>query len=484
MQAIQLNKPPVLTGAILLLAILIQLVASYLFVVRNSFYIADDIIAIDLAHQMGFWDFIQLPIDVHRVPLHRAANHLIHHLLPMRFGAATLLMLSCHAVSMLVLYRLLQRLNRSQVNLWLITAYALNAFVVIPLHWWSAGLHRFPYVLATILSCHFFVRFHDSNRYRDGLLALLAGLIAAGFYIKAILVPLYWAAILFCIMNFREWRKPARQYVLIAVACMCSLAYVIWYVHNSTDVVNTVDTSNIILVSLQAGISIVAQMPLQMSFRTDYAPWINLAWACLLIAIALRVKDAWRAIVACLALLTLNLLLIAASGRSSMIGAIIMLAPRYYFEVLFILAIFASLACRNIKLPATWRLHSAAQGSLQRRAAVPLVMALALYAGIGWRSALVYIQPGPNEKHWRCANYERNLLDDIDRIGVSHLNLSEGSLPEYFLYDRTQLKPLPLSTYLAWHGLHPEFGNPDKPLYTVDQSGNLTLQTKTATDAF
>jgi len=457
-------------------AIVIQLLASYWFNIRTSFYTYDDVIAIDLAYQTSFWDYIQYPIDVHRAPLHRAVNHLIHHLLPMNFTAAMLFLLSCHLLSMLVLFRLLKKLNDSPLNLWLVTAYALNAFLQIPLHWWSAGLHRFPYILAAISSCYCFACFYQSGRFRDGILALLCALLATGFFIKGLLIPLYWAALLFCMIDFKDWRKPIRQYALVAAGGLVSAAYVVWYLNTNTYTVNASKTViDAVRIGMPWGISTVAQMPLQMFFRTDLALWINLAWLATLAVFVFRVRNAWRPILACFALIMANLLMINLSSRSLNLGPLIMLVPRYYFEILFLVVIFASLMCRNFRRPnISWIMPGdRAKSVLMRMQPFWLVAALALYSAASWRTALLYTNPGPTEDFWRSAQYERNLLKGIHGIGIDNLNLAEGALPQYFQYEKFVLKPLPLSTYLSWHGLHPQLGKAGEPLYSVDDNGNL-----------
>jgi hypothetical protein len=327
------------------------------------------------------------------------------------------------------------------------------------------------------------VRFYDTNRNRDGLLALLSAVIAAGFYIKAILIPLYWSGILFCLMNLRDWRRLLRQYVVIGAAGMCSLTYVAWYMQHNTDTfVKTQGFGFLLYTGVRAGFAVTGQMLLQMAVRTDLAQWIDMAWLAVLATIAFSVRDAWRGILAGLAVLAANLLLIAGSARSQAFGFFIMLVPRYYYELLFLIAIFGSLMCRNFHLPARiWQTLSAKSPAQRYVNAGLLATVLALYTAVGWRSALHYINPGPQENHWRCANYERNLLGDIDRVGIDNVNLAEGSLPAYFQFDKFTLRPLPLSTYLAWHGLHPAFDQSDKPLLKVDENGNLQPVSETST---
>jgi hypothetical protein len=454
---------------LLIAAVISQLALTYFFNTDISYYVADDLCAVELAHHVSFWNYVQTPVDVHWVPLHRATNYLIHHLLPMNFAAATLFMLLCHALTLLFLYRLLQQLHAQPLNRWLVAAYALNAFVPIPLHWWSAGLHRFPYVLASVVSCYGFVRFVQDGRFRFAVLALFAGLIATGFYIKGILIPLYWLAILFCVMDFRDWRKNLRPLAAVAIGGLLSLAYVGWYLLSNTHtLIELGDASTTVTVGTLMGISITAQMLLQMVFRLEYGFWINLAWT------AVKVSGAWRAIFAGLVLVMLNILMISASVRSSSIGPLIMLAPRYYYDVLFLIVIFASLICRNLRAIPAIQEWSARQKNAAWRSQAKWLLAvavIAIYAATGWRTTLFYTNPGAYENHWLAARYERNLMATI--ADAKDINLVDAPLPDFFLYEVIEHKPLMLSTWLAWHGLHPPFGKGDKPLLYVDRQGNL-----------
>jgi len=467
--------------ALLIGVIIIQLVLTYFFNTHISYYVADDIIAIERAHQRDFWRYVQTPIDVHRVPLHRAVNYLIHHLAPMNFAAATLFMLTCHALTLLVLYKLLQCLNAQALNRWLVLAYALNAFIPIPLHWWSAGLHRFPFVLASVISCYGFVRLIQSGKFSFAALALLAALIAAGFYIKAILIPILWLAILFCVMDLHDWRKNLRPFAAVAIAGSLSLAYVGWYLHSNTyTLTDSTDTNGVVIEGALLGISLTAQMLLQMPFRAEFSFWINLAWVVALVAFAAKNSGAWRAISACLLLVTLNMLMISSSSRSSSMGVLIMFSPRYYFDVLFLIAIFGSLMCRNLgtlsvdQEPVSARDAGVTpKNAAWRSQALWLLSAtvIVMYAAAGWRTTLQNINPGATENHWLAARYERNLMADIAR--TEDINLVDAPVPNFFLYEAIENKPLMLSTYLAWHGLRPQFGQDNKALQYVDDQGNL-----------
>jgi len=265
--------------AVAITAIALQCLIIFFASTRFSFFIGDDLGAAALMHHVDFWSFIAAPVDIHRVPLHRLVNYLLQTLFPMNFAAATAFMLACHAASLFVLYRLLQRINPSQLNLCLILAYALSGYVYIAMHWWSAALHRLPYILGAVISCYGFWRFHQQRRMAFAALTIGGQVIAAGFFVKAVLIPAYWAAMLFCVMNFRDWKKYRRDYALIACGATLSLAYMGWYVHDNHYNVIAVNNPGLILrTSLQLGFSTIAQMLLQMRLSTELAPWINLAF--------------------------------------------------------------------------------------------------------------------------------------------------------------------------------------------------------------
>jgi len=467
--------------ALLIAAIITQLILSYFFNIEVSHYVADDLGAIELAHQVRFWDYIQVPVDIHRVPLHRATNYLLHNLLPMNFAAATTFMLACHALTLLVLYRLLQRLNAQALNGWLVAAYALNAIVPVPLHWWSAGLHRFPFVLAAVISCYGFVRFVQCNRIAFAALAMIAALCASGFYIKGILVPLYWLALLFCVMDFHDWRKYWRPLATIVIAGSFSLAYAVWYAHNNTYTVNDSENAAVaVRLGMEVGMSTTAQMPFQLPYQMKFAFWFNLAWIAVLFAFIVKVRDAWRAVIACLLLVAINMLMICLSSRSSQMGALIMFSPRYYFDVLFLLVIFSSIMCRNLPAILLIGLGSPTTSAsvLWRQQAIwaLAVILVGAYALAGWKAILIQINPGPEEGHWLAARYERNLMNAVSN--ASDINLVDAPLPGFFVYEAINHRPLMLKAYLAWHGLHPQFGQANKPLNYVDEQGNLHPSTQ------
>jgi len=463
--------------AVAITAIALQCLIIFFASTRFSFFIGDDLGAAALMHHVDFWSFIAAPVDIHRVPLHRLVNYLLQTLFPMNFAAATAFMLACHAASLFVLYRLLQRINPSQLNLCLILAYALSGYVYIAMHWWSAALHRLPYILGAVISCYGFWRFHQQRRMAFAALTIGGQVIAAGFFVKAVLIPAYWAAMLFCVMNFRDWKKYRRDYALIACGATLSLAYMGWYVHDNHYNVIAVNNPGLILrTSLQLGFSTIAQMLLQMRLSTELAPWINLAFCLALGAAVLFAPRAWRAVAMAFLMLAINLLIIAGSSRATLFGPLVMFVTYYYAELLFLLVIFATLLWQPLrdKIKDRQRENKTQPPCRHKNLAVTASVVLCmLYAAAGWRTALLDTRPGPEEDHWNCARFVRNLRQDMEAIDIGNLNLLDRLLPDHFRYGMILRKPLPTSEFLSWFGWRPQYQQTDRPLQFIDVDGHI-----------
>jgi hypothetical protein len=458
-------------AAFVIAAIALQCIASFLINTRISFFMSDDLNAVALLRRTDFWSYITTHVDIHQVPLHRLVNYVLHTLAPMNFAAATLFMIGCHTASLLVLYRALQRLNPSRINLWLILIYALNGYVYLVFHWWSAALHRLPYILFSIVSCYGFLRFHQEQRLRFATIALASALAAAGFFIKAVLIPVYWAALLFCLMDFRGWKKYTSEYVLIAIGLLLSLAYVGWYTYdNPYDVIQASALGEVLRDSIYIGLSTVAQMVLQMRLDTGIAPWINLASCVALGATIAFAPRAWRALLMGFLVISVNLMMIASSSRATFFGALVMLTPYYYAELLFLLAMFFTVMVRHVN--ASIPQHFAVVQSHKSMALLAVIFSLG-YAIAGWRTALIDTHPGPDDDHWKSARFARNFTHDLEHTAIANLNLVDRLLPGHFRFGTLLRKPLSSSEFLSWYGLHPPFQQLEQPLSFIDTQGHI-----------
>lgn len=471
------------TSYALCCVVIVHLVLMFLFNVHTSFFVYDDLHAIELAHTTDLLTSMTTRIDVHWVPLYRAVQYALHHTLPMNFAAATLFLLGCHALTLLVLYRLLQRLNARGINRWLVAFYAMNAFVLIPLHWWAAGLHRFPYVLLAVASCYSFVRFHQSGKISHAAGALLAAMLATGFFIKAVLVPLYWAAILFCIIDFRRWREYRRQYTLLSIGIVFAASYITVYLLNTPEGhVHMRYNRDALLLGLNWGISTTAQMPLQMPFHTGYSTVINISWGLLLAALCLRRPQAWRAVTALATLLLVNLGMIYASQRAEFFGSWAMLTPRYYFELLFLLVIFGSLLLRPVQARSSS--NETETGTSLLRQHLPGFAAIAvliIYGVAGWRAASHYLKPDSDDDFWQCARFERNLLQSLQNFDAGTSTLADTPVPDCFKYGKFTHRQLMLSKYLEWHDNSIALTPLNSASHVVDRQGNIVLNSNKAT---
>jgi len=482
--------------------IAIQQLLVFLFNLRTSFFSADDIHAAELAHNANFLTNITTRIDVHWAPLHRAVNYILQHSLPMNFPAAMLFLLGCHAMTLLMLHRLLQRLGVARASGWLLALYAMNAYVPIPMHWWAAGLHRFPYVLLAVTSCYGFVRFHQTGKISAALGALLATFLATGFFVKGILIPLYWLAIFFCIVDFSRWREYRRDYALLATGFFIAMLYLVEYLLNTPfEYVHAPYNRDAFLLSLNLGIAAAAQIPLQIPFLTTLSTPINCSWLLLITLLCIRQPNAWRAAFAGAVVLLANLAMIAASSRAKLYGSWIMLVPRYYFELLFLLVIFGALIlrpqsdrvrtnvsndCRHQRITSLvkWPLFIrptlqwlALQLSMLQRPQLGAasVFLLIVYGAAGWHTIIHSLEPSPKNNLWQGARFERNLLDDLAHFDAGPNTLADTPIPDYFRYDPSGREQMMLSTYLALHHLRIPFRPANSASHRVDRQGNIVI---------
>jgi hypothetical protein len=463
-------------------AVAVQCIATLIVMNRISFFIGDDLNAVELLQQTGFLTFITTSVDVHLVPLHRLVNYVLHSLWPLNFTAATIFMTGCHAASAWALYRLLQRLNPSRFNTVLLLMFALNGYVIILMHWWSAGLHRLPYILLSIISCHGFVRFHEQRRARFAVLALLCQVAAAGFFIKAILIPACWAGLLFCLVDFRQWKNYRHELLLVAAGLMLSLAYVGFYaMANPDDMIAGGNRGEVMRAGLLAGTSITGHMLLQMPVSHATLPWVNAGLGTLLLAAVIYARRSWRAVLAGVALVLVNLAMILMSSRATFYGALIIFIPYYYAELMFVIALFASLAWREIVTAmqarratrGTVRKAGSGRAALHPALAIVTLVACAGYALAGWHTAMLALKPGPDEDHWRSAQFMRNLQQDMANTSAQQLNLLDTLLPSHFRFGTLFRKPLPASMFLSWHGWQLRQPSPELPLHFIDADGHI-----------
>lgn len=447
---------------------LIIFTASLVWLVRaNSYFLDDDYDHFIQAAQLPLAQLVAIPIDVHYAPLHKLLSALIQHLAPLNFDAALLVMLVFHGLAMLLLYKLLQALSDSPVNLLIVLLYGCNPFLLHPLMWWSSGIHRFPYIFLCLASLYAYLRFHQSRRPVHLACCYLAFFLAFGFYSKAILIPLYILGLEFCLSARHGMRRLLLGCVPGAAMLLVSLGYVWWYLNFAPLVQEAAApsillTGKIVLLNFQvlAGV---------LSFNQYGAPLgLNLLLAALLLAGIFYslwknrwVLPIWLVLFGCVAI---NFAMLASSGRGQMFGESLALVLRYYFEVMFLIALFGGLLLAVLRgqpapgvRPAHW---------------MALVLCLSYVSVLGWVGRPHFFSLYTSS-HVAANHYMQRLLGSLDRLPPDRtLSLAAANLPLY-VYGQFINTPMPMERVLPLRYPRLAIVPRAEADYEVDETGAL-----------
>lgn len=335
-------RPAYVLALFSLIALLIFMAVSAVFVWQNSHFIGDDYDHFADVLTKSLLELLLTPIDVHFVPLHQLASYLLFKTSALNFGAAVVAMTLCWLASVALLHLVLRRLVNSSVA-WMITVFiGVSPAWLHILIWWSGAAHRIPYLLLQAAALLFYLRFRDGRFKRDAFLAGTVQLMALGFYVKAVLFPVVIVALEIClVLRFRRFSKPAIALCLGMI--LISAIYLFWYLvfsptMRSPNELGVYGTFLAALLFLSRLGSLLILLPIE----SYWSIWVSGGfWGGLAIWSVWRRPQSLFPIMALLGLLLLSFML-AVSGR----GAIITFpfaAMRYYSDELITIGVFLAL---------------------------------------------------------------------------------------------------------------------------------------------
>lgn len=396
----------------------------------NSYFIADDYDHFINAATLPLLQVITTPIDIHYVPLHRLFSVLITKIAPLNFDVALAVLLTFHGLAIGLLYRLLQTLSASPMNALIVLLYACSPFVLDSLMWWSSGIHRFPYIFLSLASLYTYVLYRDGHRWVHLACCLLAFLLALGFYSKALIIPLYVIGLELCLSPWSDFRRLCKRLAIGGCMLVLSVSYILWYLKFAP--VMQQGPSPSIPVGLEIVLFNFKVFAGVLTFhKYESGPLLNAALAgALLIAVVISAFKTRRALLIWAVLLScigMNFAMIAFSGRGQAFGVFISYALRYYFEVMFLIALFMGLLYSTLRsLPSSetraWHWFALA--------------ACTLYVTtLGWISS-TYRSEIYASSHLASARYMHHLLADLDLLAAERpLRVAQGNLPGYVYGD-------------------------------------------------
>ncbi|MEO4048040.1 hypothetical protein AAFN46_13220 [Pseudomonas sp. CAU 1711] len=324
------------------LMILLFISATVIFVRHNSHFISDDFDHFDDAISKSLGEMLATRIDVHFAPLHQLASYLLFKLSPLNFDVALGVMIAGWIGGVLLLYLVLNRLAPQRMALLVTLIAATSPAWLHILIWWSAAIHRIPYLLLQAMACFYYLRYRENRRKAEALLCLAMQVIALGFYIKAILFPVILIAVEGCLSFFNK--KLSREGGGLCI-CMSliSAVYVAWYLLCSPTIQlnNEMDVPEVLSVAFNF-VTRLGAVLLFLPIEQSWAEWVaGIFW------VSLACWSIWRRprsalpIAALLATLIISFTL-AVVGRGALAG-FPLASMRYYSDELFVVAIFTIL---------------------------------------------------------------------------------------------------------------------------------------------
>jgi hypothetical protein len=277
-------------------------------------------------------------------------SYLLISLAPMDFGIALLVLAAVHGATLFALWKVLELLRPSASNVVLLAWYGLNASLGSAFLWFTAGLHRLPCSLFSVLTTYYFLRFRRERRRRDVVFAALSNALALGFYEKGALVVVHLLALELSL--FDEERSLRRRGNFLAIAALVPVVaayFLLW--HWQTDTgwhrLNVDPWSYVAFLS--ASLPIFAGATVGLWQPQGWIDWLVVisplaGLVCFSVVRSRLAAVAWVSLALCVAL---HMLVVASSGlRQLYFGVTVALEDRYYLDAAFLVPIFAAVALR------------------------------------------------------------------------------------------------------------------------------------------
>jgi hypothetical protein len=459
--------PDVALKSLSILMVLAFLWACLSYTARNSHFYEDDLQNIYLAYSLPFWSYLTLPIDVHVVPLHRLLNLVLVTFWPYNFHAVLAVFGAFYLASVYLLWKVLDLLAPSRWTPLIVVVFSCNGLILHQFMWVPAALHRLPYVLLSLLSIYCYLRYRDGNRRGFLLGSVLCSVLAVGFYAKAILIPGYLLAIELCL----SWRKglgAARRYLPGLLMLCLSVIYVAWY--------------ELFSPALRFGPQPQLGMALEIAngfFRETasvslagrlwhpgiaaYAAWM--AWGLMVVFSVMRQRTSAVVWLVLIAVLYANFLTISATGRGQIFGVSLVLAPRYYYEVSFLLGIFVALALRSDDVPGQPRPWD--------KSIIAAVLVVVLFPVYGYYQTKADAKGAQGASQKMANRFFSKLISELDELpDQSPLYFVEGEAPQYVFGVLLNIR-MPYSHIVPIRKPNAVFVERAKAEYEVEPSGHV-----------
>ncbi|MCJ1879059.1 hypothetical protein [Pseudomonas nitroreducens] len=450
---------------------------TFKYLSEKSYFLADDYDHFELAHRLPLLEQLLTPIDVHFVPGHRLFSYLLERFAPLNFDVALWVMLGFHLLSVFMFSKVLGRLRSGPWNPLLVVLYGCGSSVLYLLFWWSAGIHRLPYVLFCLCSIYGYLGYRQHRYSRDLLVCVGGFVLAAAFYSKAVLLPGYLLALELC-LSWRMGLSGWRRYRLGVALLLLSVVYLGWYelyapVLRFDYVLNARLALDASLLGLDVFVRDLFLMPWQQEPKQLLGIWLG---AVVMLVTCWRRPERCVFWLALLAVLLVNLLILGVGNRVQTMGSSVMLALRYQFEPLFLLGLFLCLILNRAPAPTPRPRVSRYWAML----AIAFCVAYPVGSFLHARATDRLMNEGGHEQ---VADYMSHLLAQLDGLPSDRvITFAQGDFPAQ-VYRVLFGPPKSFQAILPLRYPNLQFADRDKAQYEIDARGNvLSLSVRPSSD--
>jgi hypothetical protein len=387
----------------------------------HSHFLRDDFAGFFIALHEPIRVAMMTPIDVHFVPLHRLVNHVVYRAAPMNFGFAVALLLAVHAVTLVLLYALLQRLKDTPANAMLLFFYATNVHLGVLFVWWTSGLHRLPYIALAVATLYHFVVWRSERR---GFSLAWAGLCfsaALGFYSKAALIPLTLLGLEIALLRDTKRADILWNLRVIAVFCFVAAIQVVLARSLVDSRFSALHFDPGFLLAFEArSFATLSEAIFGFGYLPIAVPLNALFFGFWIVFIGYTsAMRRWNAVVwsVGLGLVALQFAAIGVSHRTAAYGLAMAGTDRYYFELMYIVVLFVALALQG--LPPRAPRVARGDGSGWRPGFVVGCAALILMAAFSFVRFSWLVESPRYQRHREARVFNLNLLRGLSRLRES-----------------------------------------------------------------
>jgi hypothetical protein len=437
---------------------------------RHVDYVADDIWSFYLARTTPLPEFVRTPIDVHYVPLHRAVSYALAWLFPMRFGAGLTLLAACYAAALHATWRVLKRLVPARWALPFLALFAANGCMHSLFFWFSAGLHRLPFLAATAYAVDRYLAYRDEPRLSRALAVAGLQIVALGFFSKALFLPLYLAGLELVLPVQHSPRRKGWTLIGCLTALSACVALLQAVFRREALGAPNLDVA-FQLEFLRVSLLMTAGSLLGFLYTEKPAQIVAIAVLLLGAVVPVVLRDRKSAVAwGVLALLVVvNVLAVSGLGsRTSLFGIFMAWGSyRYYVDIAWLVTVFVAAAWGPLLA------ERAPAGASRRPVAGAVTLGLvAVHAVALWQTEAVRLGVyGDTERARIWLGHLRGSAARQHPARAEPLELVDGDAPMYVL--SWVGRRWPVSPVLVAMGFEVHTGPPRRGAWAADDEGNL-----------